>query len=112
MDHGCVFDNGKAQPRPDPGDHFHHSEGLAQVVVCAQVKADDFVIFASLGGGHNDRDRGSGGHGPELFENRDPVLSGYHFNNYSMTAYRQGEDKRKKKKKELFRITIEFIRNR
>ena len=71
--HRCAAENG-----PDPGDHLHHAEGLAQIIVGAQIEADNSVILASLGGSHDDRKSDRHRCGPKLFEDRDAVLAWQH----------------------------------
>ena len=67
-----------AQHRADARDHFHHAEGLGEIVVRAGVQPDDLVVLAAAGRGENDgkllRERG----GAQLFQNFQPVLAGEH----------------------------------
>ena len=69
---------GAAQDRPDPGDHFHHGEGLGQIVVSPQVQTQNLVIFCALGGGHDDGDPFRGSGGAQLFQDLDAVGAGEH----------------------------------
>ena len=67
-----------AQHRADARYHFHHAEGLREIVVRAGVQPDDLVILAAAGGGKYDgelrRERG----GAQLFQYFKTVLAGEH----------------------------------
>src|SRR5690348_3543450 len=44
-----------AHHRVDAGQHLAHGKGLGDVVVCAELEADDLVDLRVLGGDHDDR---------------------------------------------------------
>ena len=66
------------QHRLDTGDHFHHAEGLHQIVVGSHVQTLDLVILHPLGGGHDDRDIPGFRHLAQEPQQRHAVLAGQH----------------------------------
>ena len=74
-----VFDRGRpAEYRLDAGHHFHHGEGLCQVIIRAQIQTHDFVILSAPGGGHDDGDLFGGGRGAERLQDLNAVHVGQH----------------------------------
>lgn len=78
-----------AQYRARPGDQFARVKRLGQVVVGAQLDADDSVHCVALRGDHDDRHRQRAA--AEAAANRQSVLAWHHQVKYSQTGYAKRE---------------------